>query len=374
MKKRKYFAALTACAVSAVMLPGLHASAVLPRAWGVASAGEYADMTLLDDRGIFSWLSGNGRPYLTGTAHCTGDFEQDGQTVHREWDELTVLYPRINTLTFTLEGVTDEDAAVEQVLAIVRNYYPDVEDDVRNSGEYRLWSAEPKHEAHLTKDERYEETPCMTLALTDLDETAGSAETAGHIMHDLAAAGLISAFYSWGETANYDRAEGFMFRDGEYLFEYTPEDLSEDADRAAEITAYLEKNAADCTLEIRTGALDDDTPYVHYLLHCGTDRDFPAAFGVVAELYEATGIMPAWLFYDSVMTPVPGRNLLVQKGDLNIDGSVSIADAILLARYLAEDSEAPVMPAGRQNAELDGDTLLTAADLSELMRLIAGIG
>ena len=59
-------------------------------------------------------------------------------------------------------------------------------------------------------------------------------------------------------------------------------------------------------------------------------------------------------------------------GDVDCNGKVQIADAVLLARYLAEDP-VTVTAQGRVNAELDGDpAALTASDLAALLQGIAG--
>ncbi|MBR5405517.1 MAG: hypothetical protein IK107_04410 [Oscillospiraceae bacterium] len=60
------------------------------------------------------------------------------------------------------------------------------------------------------------------------------------------------------------------------------------------------------------------------------------------------------------------------RGDVDCSGQVAIADAVMLARYLAED-EITVTAQGLVNAELDGDsTALSAADLAVLLQGIAG--
>ena len=61
------------------------------------------------------------------------------------------------------------------------------------------------------------------------------------------------------------------------------------------------------------------------------------------------------------------------KGDVDCSGDVKIADAILLARYLAEDPVS-VTSQGLRNAELDGNAdKLTAEDLSTLLQVLAGL-
>lgn len=67
-------------------------------------------------------------------------------------------------------------------------------------------------------------------------------------------------------------------------------------------------------------------------------------------------------------TPKPGL-----KGDVDENGTVQIADAILLARYIAEDT-VTVTAQGKTNAELTGDTALTADDCTKLLQFLAGMG
>ena len=63
----------------------------------------------------------------------------------------------------------------------------------------------------------------------------------------------------------------------------------------------------------------------------------------------------------------------VISGDANQDGKVSVSDAILLARVVAEDTTVTITDTGRQMAELDGKTGLSADDLTILLKMLAGI-
>ena len=60
-------------------------------------------------------------------------------------------------------------------------------------------------------------------------------------------------------------------------------------------------------------------------------------------------------------------------GDVNGDGKITVSDAILLARVAAEDTSAKITDAGRLNGELDGVTGLSTGDVTELLKMIAGI-
>ena len=56
-------------------------------------------------------------------------------------------------------------------------------------------------------------------------------------------------------------------------------------------------------------------------------------------------------------------------GDVDTDGTVDIADGIMLAQLLAEEPTG-ITAQGRANADLDGDGSVTAADYVQLLGLI----
>ena len=71
-------------------------------------------------------------------------------------------------------------------------------------------------------------------------------------------------------------------------------------------------------------------------------------------------------------TTVPQVTELL-KGDVDCSGEVNIADAVLLARFLAEDTEITVSAQGKENAELSGDSVLDTADSTKLLEFLAGL-
>lgn len=60
-------------------------------------------------------------------------------------------------------------------------------------------------------------------------------------------------------------------------------------------------------------------------------------------------------------------------GDVDCTGTVNIADAILLARFNAEDEEITVTTAGKVNAEVTGDGQVDSDDLSRILEFLAGL-
>ncbi len=73
------------------------------------------------------------------------------------------------------------------------------------------------------------------------------------------------------------------------------------------------------------------------------------------------------LQYEYLAQPIENKY-----GDVNCDGKVSITDLVMLARYVAEDSEMqPVSAQGVINADCTGDTLVNSSDIVKLARFLA---
>ncbi len=60
-------------------------------------------------------------------------------------------------------------------------------------------------------------------------------------------------------------------------------------------------------------------------------------------------------------------------GDVDCNTTVNIADAVLLARYLAEDSAVTVSAEGKENANVKNDENVDSADLALLIEYLAGL-
>ena len=58
-------------------------------------------------------------------------------------------------------------------------------------------------------------------------------------------------------------------------------------------------------------------------------------------------------------------------GDVNCDNTVDISDAVLLARYVAEEQTAVITADGRRNADADGNAKIESDDVIYILRMIA---
>lgn len=61
-------------------------------------------------------------------------------------------------------------------------------------------------------------------------------------------------------------------------------------------------------------------------------------------------------------------------GDLDEDGVVTVGDAVMANRYIAESLDTPLTDAAMRNADCNLDGIITSADVSALMRYIANLG
>ena len=63
----------------------------------------------------------------------------------------------------------------------------------------------------------------------------------------------------------------------------------------------------------------------------------------------------------------------IKKGDITCDGAVDVADAVLIARYIAEDKTAVITDQGLANADIDGTKGVADGDLTMVLKAIAKI-
>ena len=248
---------------------------------------------------------------------------------------------------------------MERALTLIRQYYPDV-----------VLSRDAENPVRLQQEWNARLQLTRTFSLVVDTETAGSAEIADALMHDLAAEGLISEFYSWGETGAVSSGYlGYSMTDnGEYVCHYS---LHENDDSET-VKQYLTEHDLNCTVKVETNVYDDsDFVFSSLQVILNGRRTFRELFDVASVLYEEFGYC-MWIVDIGMSNNLRyGQNALALTGDVNLDCSVDVSDAVLTARYIAEDSEAVFTECGVGNADTDGDGSVTTDDVALLLQFIA---
>ncbi len=405
MKKQMRFAAMLA---GAVMLCGTIPAAPVTAlyCWGITDQNELQDMTLLDDKGMLSWVPygegmGTDNDYQVLTYHYSYDkeiewFDLDTgenktEMHHFEGNPVYVVCPRKNCFRFVLQKGLDETEAETKMLAILDQYYPGISTlylNYKNGNNYYGVEMAKGTAFPVIISKAYE----GCIEINDRSETAGSEEITGGIMHDLAEAGLISEFYTWGQTANYQQVTNA------YPTVYNPYVQKwNSVDAKPELIYYCDWNAVEAWVNAHHPECEfvritlEDTElakkigYYHYEqnqayfgnydeLYAVIPPDgtaFHEHFAIAAELYDTFGIASEWLCPESVSSPLSGQNALAAAGDVNLDCSIDVSDAVLVARFAAEDRETVITDQGRQNADVTHDGNVDGQDAAKILQYIA---
>ncbi|MBP0966441.1 MAG: dockerin type I repeat-containing protein, partial [Oscillospiraceae bacterium] len=126
-----------------------------------------------------------------------------------------------------------------------------------------------------------------------------------------------------------------------------------------ETTFYLPKEAKLGDTDLRGITVGIDTTVY------GEENSGKAYLLALMYLDAADGI------YDRMFPPRGGSTVPFIPGDLNLDGAMDVADAVLLARYCVSDPEAMISDAGMKRADVNGDGDVTAEDVTVILRKIA---
>ena len=76
-----------------------------------------------------------------------------------------------------------------------------------------------------------------------------------------------------------------------------------------------------------------------------------------------------WSFED--IQEAFGQNALAITGDVTLDCTVDVSDAVLLARFCTEDSTAVITDQGKQNADVNDSGNIDLDDVTAILRKIA---
>ena len=338
---KKIMKRITALLTCAAMLSS--AAVLQANAWGLRKTG-FDPQDACDDKGMLGFTGdyfvacGGNRNDVPGTEY---DYDYDNTY------NIDVYKPRRDCISFVLRPGLNTEEAEASARKIVQKYYPD--------------AATKK----LVRSDGCSERCTRTMHLFDLTENAGSAELADSLMRDLAAEGLICEYYTWGENARrfYGKL-GFTRFDGQYACKYTLED-DDDLDA---VEQFLTEHDLNCTIK----AYPRENAIGSFYVILNGKRTFRELFDVAAALYEAFGYMMWFIQPQDMWDPYEYfQNSLALLGDVNLDCSVDVSDAVLTARYIAEDSEAALTECGLGNADTNEDGTVTLDDVTLLLQYLA---
>ena len=115
-----------------------------------------------------------------------------------------------------------------------------------------------------------------------------------------------------------------------------------------------------------TGEVDENGDPIMEYVGEGTSYLLSVAF------YDADGTLLGYNGQDPAGLAAPEAPNVFY-GDTDCNGVITVADSVLTARYVAEDSMVDVTDAGLLNADCNGDGIVNAQDISSLNRYIAGL-
>lgn len=90
--------------------------------------------------------------------------------------------------------------------------------------------------------------------------------------------------------------------------------------------------------------------------------------GSHVSLKEYTSVTNGWVAVPKSAAPRYNINM---SGDVNVDGSVDISDAIMLSRYITEDPTLVITDQGKKNGDVNGDSRYTGHDVIWVLAIIA---
>ena len=337
MKKtmKKLMAALLALAC--VPVTGMTANAV-DGYWGTTSWAEFNGNEPLDHHGMF----GDSIVYVG---------ENNAGGVIR-------LVPRRNYMRFILRDDVDPAEAGKQIAEVLDAYFPGMAESyntdthhakVQNVQLYQPWVG-------VNIEKTYD------LNIPELPENTAALEL--NILRDLAKKHLLSAFYGWGETADY--SVGYFSSD-------VMEDMHLEEAQEASVQAYLDEHHPGYTLE-RYKAEDiepvdtNGKVFYRYRIALTEELTYREKVALACELYGAFQIRFNFGFLESSEQSALGHNALERPGDTNLDCAVDILDVIAANKHIL--GVGTLDKTGLKNADMNGNGTADSEDSLAILKKV----
>ena len=286
-----------------------------------------------------------------------GREDENGNVATENQVNLYRVTPKENDLTFTLREGLNPEENFSEVLDIIDKYYP---------GAKTAWNpdypsiriddginvvAEPSRRGYAIYDER---------------DLAEKTEIANAIMHDLAANGLITEFYGWGQTASYSNpiaTPAILYYPN--CYESNDELYLTDLDK---VKNYLKENHAECevVMEESDSSKEPDLKKPAYHITVPETMTARDEFMLAIELYQNLGISARFFEFNSASGSLVGHNAMERPGDTNLDCEVDILDVIAANKHIL--GVGTLDKTGLKNADMDGNGTADSADSLAILK------
>ena len=368
MKNMKKRIAAMLLALACLPVTGMRVQAVdLPYVWGNTTWEPFAGMEPVNDRG-FSRILAKGE----GFGDVPGLIYIDENSTYY----LYLVIPREHSISFTLRDSVDPDENAGEIAAILDRFFP---------GMLAAYEADPKNLKITDNDgnalvnvwHSFGNPNEFHVWVKDLPENAQEIES--ELLLALAGQHLISAYYGWGETADY-MCGGF-----DEALAYYNYYVVYDGNEPTRIPVDIE--AVQAYLDIQhPGYKVGKGKEGEIILREAGGLAYSGAFHIVPdkelslrekaelafELWEQFSLAPrVGLMESAASDPLTGRNAPESPGDVTLDCELSLLDAIALNKNLLGMES--LCDTALKNADADGNGTADASDSLAILRELVGL-
>ena len=372
LMKKRFLSLLFACFTAAACSISAYAETTAADPLDIMANGIQWCNSVFDDGGLFASFAaqhGTDRYFVSIGASLSGTIQDYDSSVTAEESGRLLTFclniPRKDTGLFFPVTADMNDAA----LAVFDEYFPNSNRNTAlNNAE---WDAAISKQIYSLQDDTYFR---FTVHRTDENAEAVN-EKVDALCKALTDAGLISAFYAPGTVC----VQHELYT--EYLTGYSVEKTATSEAPAfdpEQVQRWLDEKEIPCTIrktEKKYETLYDVIP--------DEKLSFQAHFDLALQLYNYLGILPR-IYDDSFKSSLSKMGYCPElpavtiradaallAGDADCKNGVDVSDAVLTARFAAEDSEAKISALGKQNADVNGDGSITSADVVLILKIIA---
>ncbi|MBR1458814.1 MAG: dockerin type I repeat-containing protein [Oscillospiraceae bacterium] len=375
MKNMKKRIAAMLLALACLPVTGIRAQAIALES-GV-NWDYFANLEIVDDRGMIAYSEDN-------IIYC-----DDRNTLYQ-------VSPRKNFIQLVLRENVDPDAALAEIAEVADEWIPGIKDGFSDNGLVRQYAVTAEDgQTVLAQIYKYthesipDDDPFARTIQIFAREEYCTKELESNLLLALARRHLISEFYGWGETADFQEGH---FTDG--VLNYSDSGVNimlgtlaedrtwEESDWDA-VQAYLDAHYPGAILEtyldhvsrsLRQG--DDgftlvETPVYYHRVVPAEELSFREKAELAAELWENCRLGCMVEYLQDATPPATGRNALESPGDVTLDCELSLLDAIALNKNLLGMES--LCDTALKNADADGNGTADASDSLAILRELVGL-